>query len=180
MKSEIMYKAILEMILAYGRENDEETTAADLLEHPAQWLESLHPIFQPAALALQEILADMDTKNAGRERLAAIKRILRALPEERRKRYGGIWQCNGRYALCNGSIGLRLGQDLPSLPHLEECSMDLDRCIPDEIGQRRKLALPSIAQIKAEIAKTADRKKTTWFCLDNAAWVDARLLVPQK
>ena len=191
MKHENRYQVICEMLQAY--DNATGNRGADhVIKNPHEWLNcQWQPFYANAAALIIEAREAMNTKTTGAGYLAALKRIVKNVPDHMCNSMGGIFETidaagTTKYTLCDGHRILRLDQDVTSLPHVEKekafSSDSINKMMNDSKLNKtgEALNLPTVAEIKAFIAEQKAKhgsKNNIPICIDGYIYVNPQYLL---
>ena len=191
MKHENRYQVICEMLQAY--DNATGNRGADhVIKNPHEWLNcQWQPFYANAAALIIEAREAMNTKTTGAGYLAALKRIVKNVPDHMRNSMGGIFETidaagTTKYTLCDGHRILRLDQDVTSLPHVEKekafSSDSINKMMNDSKLNKtgEALNLPTAAEIKAFMAEQKAKhgnKNNIPICIDGYIYVNPQYLL---
>lgn len=143
-----------ETICAMLRDYDMSTngnTADQVISNPWHWqnIQTI-PFYSSAAAMLIDCLKEMDSKASSRSAIAAIKRIVKHVPDHR-PAFSGVFKRGDINVVCDGFRLIRFSSDISSLPHVEN-DFDVDGVFRGVNMSGNVLPLPSVAELKAHIA----------------------------
>ena len=152
MTNEKRYELVCEMLRAYDAVSDGHMGAAEqVIKEPHKWSRSAYfPFYANAAELLIEAQSGMDKKVTSAGRLAALKKVVKNVPEYQ-ERMKGIFKSGERWAVCDGYRFIRVENKPESIPETD-FDMDLDQTIPQNAKQAEVVELPSAVEIKSFIA----------------------------
>ena len=153
---EEVYKNTVAMLRAYYADKDgDRTFANEVINNPHKYTEVPNVFLATAAKMLIQALEGMDKGKSGKQSIAAIKKFLD--PKSANRQLGCVteYECEGKkcYVLLDGHKLIRLHEDIASLPHYTEPNkFDVDKLFAMD-KSTECFELPSVAEIKAHIAK---------------------------
>ena len=163
MTSEKRYELVCNMLRSYDAISGGTMNAAEqVIREPQKWTGTTYfPFYADAAQMLLDAREEMDKKATGTGRMAAIKRVYKSTTSMSRKDMSGAFRSADRWAICDGYRFIRLNSKPESIP---ECAggIDLDKCIPQCACDGEIVSLPSVSEIKAEIADLKSKYGKDW------------------
>lgn len=162
MTNEKRYELVCDMLRAYDVANDTVGGAEQVIKDPQTWQNSPYfTFYADAAKLLIEALQGMDKATTPRAQLAAITRVYKSACRHTSRKFNGMFKSGERWAVCDGYRFIRIKNRPESIPETE-CDLDLDKTVPKDATSAEVVELPSVVQIKAEIAKLKAQYGRDW------------------
>ena len=170
MKMQNLYADLSAMVRAYGAATDTVSTAEELLASPVNFHGDNCAFYSAARSILFAVVVEEDKRKAGKMSVPALKRIA---SKAARDDFHGIFVENGRFCATDGYRGVRLFNDVDSIPHVE-VSPVLGKCIGNPADYSLPVTLPSMAELQTTIKEQGKGKAL--FCIDGLVLVNAEYL----
>ena len=177
MKADKRYAYLVNIIKELAKNIDySDCTVDKWIKEPSSYFRYLDkdPLGDALEL-LQDAMTEMDTAMSPRSAISAIKSIIKTSERDGRKVFAGIFERDGLYCVSDGYRLIRLKNDLPSLPHVENY-MDMKKLFNGVCASREELHLPSVSEIKQVIAITPKRDNPM-ILVDGLVMVNAEYLL---
>lgn len=156
MTPEKTYENVCNMLREYDNATGNGYAGA-VIDRPWEWEHgTIFPFYESAAKMLIDARAAMDKKTTPAATVAAVKRMTKAAMAHSNTALHGIFPDRGMFAVCDGCRFIRLHEDIESLPHVDLTRvkpLDLSKCTPDRSQFTAEIELPTVAELKAYIAK---------------------------
>ncbi len=137
MNAEYVYDNVVRMLKHYSMMAGEESAYSQVLTKPYEWEHNtLFPFYAEAASLIIACREEMGRRDVGNKQFSALKRFCKECQASANPALsGGIFRNGEYFCLCDSFKYVRLLQDVPGLPHLDDTRIkcvDLTRLVPDD------------------------------------------------